>query len=107
MATRSTNTFPELLQRLLGDVAQGMTLPDADMDFLTEVQGMIVGALRAPVTQMEEAGLLPAGPTAGPMGMPPGGAGPQMAPLPPGGGYMPQPAAPNADELRRLLNAGS
>lgn len=106
MAARSTNTFPELLQRLLSDVAQGMTLSDANMDFLTEMQGMIVGQLRAPVTQMQDAGLLP--PAAGPppgMGGPAGAGGGQMPPLPPGGGYMPQPAAPNADELRRLLNA--
>lgn len=102
MATRSTNTFAEALQRMLGDVAQMMTLQDADLDFVTELQGMVVSKLRAPVTQMMDAGLLP--PDA-PTGMV--GAGAVAPPqLPPGGGLMPAPAAPNADELRRLMAAG-
>lgn len=101
MATRSTNTFPEILQRLLGDIAQAMTLADADLDFLTEMQGMVVQQLRAPVTQMMDAGILPPD-------SPPGMAGAGAAPpqLPPGGGMMPQAAMPPVDELRRLMSAG-
>lgn len=103
MAARSTNTFGEVLQRLLADIAQAMALPDADLEFLAEMQGMVTTKLRAPQQQMMDAGMLP--PDGAPNGMPagmPGGA----PPLPPGGGFMTQPAAPNADELRRLMSQG-
>lgn len=98
MAARSTNTFSEILQRILSDVTQAMTMPDSDMDFLVDMQAQIIEKLRAPVTQMQDAGLLP-------QGAPGMGGAEAMAPqLPPGGGFMPQAAAPNADELRRLMS---
>lgn len=103
MAARSTNTFGEILQRLLADIAQAQALPDADLDFLATMQGMVVEKLRAPQQQMMDAGMLP--PDGAPNGMPPGMSG-GMPPLPPGGGFMTQPAAPNPDELRRLLSQG-
>jgi hypothetical protein len=114
MAQRSTNTMAEVLQRFLGDIAQAKVLMDADLPFLLSLETMIVDKLRDPVKRMEEQGLLPPGSSmnggGGAMGMGGGMGGPP--PMPPQspptqiGGLMPSPAAPNADELRRLLNQG-
>lgn len=112
MAARSTNTMVEVLQRFLGDIAQAKTALDADLPFLLQLESMILGKIREPQTQMQMAGLLPpdgaamaggAGPSfVAPM-MPPGGMSPAgMAPMQ-GGGLAPMAAAPNADELRRLI----
>lgn len=104
MAARSTNTMTEVLQRFLGDIAQAKTAMDADMPFLMQLEAMILGKLREPQVQMQQAGLLPTDGQAMMMG---GGAPPAMPmgppPGPQSGGLMPQGAAPNADELRRLM----
>jgi hypothetical protein len=96
MASRSTNTMAEALQRLHGDIAQMKTLQDADLPFITELETMVVSKLRDPMTQMQSQGLLP-----------PGGPPPQqMFPgqgQPLGGGVMQGAGAPNPDELRRLM----
>jgi hypothetical protein len=108
MASRSTNTMSELLQRLLSDLAQAKVLQDADLPFLMEMETMIVSKLRDPQTKMQEAGLLPsapADPMAGMAGM--GGMGGQsMFPgqgMPLGGGVMQGSGTPPVDELRRLM----
>jgi hypothetical protein len=92
----------EVLQRFLGDIAQAKVLMDADLPFLLQLETMIVDKLRDPVRQLQEQGLIPkdGAPMAGGMpGMP--GATPQQVP-----GVMQQAAAPNADELQRLLSQG-
>lgn len=102
MATRSTNTMAEVLQRFLSDIAQAKVLMDADLPFLLQLETMIVDKLRDPVRQLQEQGLIPrdGAPQAGGMpGM--GAATPQQVP-----GVMQQAAAPNADELQRLLSQG-
>ena len=106
MATRSTNTMAEVLQRFLGDIAQAKVLMDADLPFLLQLETMIVDKLRDPVRQLQEQGLIPkdgaqmaGGGMPGMPGMP--GATPQQIP-----GVMQQAAAPNADELQRLLSQG-
>lgn len=102
MASRSTNTMVEGLQKMLTDLAQMKTLMDADLPFILQIETMIVDKLRDPARRMQEAGLLPPGqaPDQGAPQMPPPGPSFQ------GGGsagVMSGAPAPNADELRRLL----
>lgn len=58
MASRSTNTMSEFLQRVLGDLAEAKTLPDADLQFLIQLETTILQKLRAPIDalmgQMQE-----------------------------------------------------
>lgn len=122
MATRGMNTMAEGLASLMGDIAQMKAQPDADLQFLIELETMILRKLREPVDNM--AGQM-AGPGAGPgpvPGMGPGSTppGPDMGGMPmgpppgpprgePGGsprGMMMGPGAPNPDELRRLMQGG-
>lgn len=49
MASRSTNTMAEFLQRMLGDLAEAKTLPDADLQFLIQLETIILQKLRAPI----------------------------------------------------------
>lgn len=49
MASRSTNTMAEFLQRMLGDLAEAKTLPDADLNFLIQLETTILQKLRAPI----------------------------------------------------------
>jgi hypothetical protein len=94
----------EVLERFLGDIAQAKVLMDADLPFLLQLETMIVDKLRDPVRQLQEQGLIPrdGAPMAGGGGMPGmPGATPQQVP-----GVMQQAAAPNADELQRLLSQG-
>lgn len=100
MAARSTNTMSELLQRLLGDLAQAKVLQDADLPFIMEMETMIVSKLRDPQMKMQDAGLLPPGGPAQPPSTPAFvGQG-----VPVGGGVMQGPGSPNPDELRRLMS---
>jgi hypothetical protein len=116
MAVKSTNTQSEVLTSMLGDISTAKTLPDADLQFLVELETMILGKLREPLDQA--AGQMgPGGPSAagGPpppgAGMPPMG-GP-MPPPPPGGPEFMGPGpggpaglrspGPSPDELARLL----
>lgn len=116
-SSRSTNTMAEFLQRMLGDIAEAKTLPDADLGFLIQIETTILQKLRAPIDalmgQMQgaqegdpmmggQAGL-PAMPM-----IPPGGGMGGGNPLPiPGGervtGTRMEPNMPNMDELRRTL----
>lgn len=108
MASRSTNTMVEGLQKMLTDLAQMKTLMDADLPFILQIETLIVDKLRDPAQRMQQAGLLPPGQAPGPD--PSQGAGPPGMPAPgpsfQGGGspgVMSGAPAPNADELRRLL----
>lgn len=115
---RISNTMAEGLQTMLGSIATMKALPDADLQFLIELETGILKKLREPVDNM--AGQLQSvgqnGPPPGgmPGGPPPGGMPPGM-PMPPMGAPggaptgMPMGAgAPNPDELQRLIggNAG-
>lgn len=105
MATRGTNTMQEALQRFLGDISQMKTLADADLPWLTELETMVLSKIREPIDMMQQNGQLPM-PTDPGMGAPnPMQGMPAGAPM--GGGMMAGPAAPNANELQRLLNSGA
>jgi|694.fasta_scaffold07540_14 hypothetical protein len=97
MASRSTNTMAELLQRLLSDLAQAKVLQDADLPFIMELETAIVSKLRDPMMKMQEAGMLPPGPAAPQQQMFPGQG------MPVGGGVMQGAGTPPVDELRRLM----
>lgn len=99
----------EFLQRMIGDIAEAKSLPDADLEFLISLETNILQKLRAPIDammgQMEQGGA--AGAQAGlpqtPM-MPsmPGG-GPPMAPPERVAGIRSDPSMPPTDEIRRML----
>lgn len=87
---------------MLGHIADLKTMPDADIPYLTNLETMVLGYLRAPFEAQQQSSQMSAPPGGAPMGAPPGG--PPMANLVPGvhnGASMPP-----ADELRRLLSAG-
>ena len=86
----------EFLRRILGDIAEAKTLPDADLEFLVGMETGILQKLRQPVDAMQGASAAVPGmetgqasalsgsdPMAGAMGM--GGMGDPMA----GGGMVP------------------
>lgn len=106
--------------KMVQDTAALMSTPDADIQWLTDLQAHITNKLREPYDSMGG----PGGPGGGGMAgapqdqMPPelaamlGGQGPAAAagggiPMgggpPPGPGPMPGPGAPNPDELRRIM----
>lgn len=98
----------EALQRFLGDISQMKTLADADLAWLTELETMVLSKIREPLDRMQQSGMMPPPQGGGGMG---GMSGGPMAPMPAGaqmgGGMMSATAAPNADELQRLLGAGA
>lgn len=120
-SSRSTNTMAEFLQRMLGDLAEAKTLPDADLQFLISLETSILQKLRAPIDALM--GQMEGGQN--PMSAPPGGGAggsnplagmaggldPSMLPQPGGqmagagrvtGTRMEAPM-PNTDELRRMM----
>lgn len=122
--TRNTNTFAEGLQKLLQDVSNLKVTPDADLQFVYELETMLLGKIREPIDQMaaSQGGqqMPPAAPPMAPPMDPMMGGGDPMAALMGGGGGMPMdpnmgaggpppaglrmnPGQPNPDELRRLL----
>jgi hypothetical protein len=116
---RGQNTMAEGLTAILSDLAGLKPLPDADLQFLTEMETMILGKLQAPVNAMAGAnsGGMPGPPgvdmSQGPVpGMGPGSTPPMPPPgLPMGGpggpppGVAPRPNMAGApDELRRMLS---
>lgn len=101
MAARSTNTMSEVLQRFLSDIAQAKVLADADLPFLMELETMLIGKIKDPMVQMQDAGILPAG--GDPAMGPPQGGGFVGQGTPVGGGVMQGSPMPNPDELRRLV----
>lgn len=107
-SSRSTNTMAEFLQRMLGDISQAKTLPDADLEFLIGLETGILQKLRAPVDAMagQMNGVSPAGPSPDQMGPMPGPLPMSAGGAPPTGGVpgiRSEPAAPNPDELRRMI----
>lgn len=108
MASRSTNTMQEALQKTMRDIADMKLLPDADVPFLVEMETSIMNYFKRPIQEMQNAGQLPQSP--GPAqipGLPSGPGGGMPAGSPMGGGAMAGPKAPNTDELSRLLTAGA
>lgn len=133
---RSTNTQAEALQGLLGQIADMKVMPDADMPYLTNLETMVLGYLRAPFEAQQASQQVSAagaqGMGASPLGQPgppgmgaPAGLPPQLAAALGGGGGMggppmapPAPALgrvpgvmqgaqmPPVDELRRLMTQG-
>ena len=125
-SSRSTNTMGEFLSRMLGDLAQAKTLPDADLEFLIGMETQIIGKIREPIDTLQKMGQppglgpMPAGIQMGGgggapsgMGMPPaatlpGAGGPPMGvPGGPPGGLRQQPELPPVDEMQRMLATGS
>lgn len=119
-SSRSTNTMAEFLQRMLGDIAEAKTLPDANLEFLIKLETDILQTLRAPIDalmgQMEGAGGAAGAGAGGIPGM--GGAGMPPVPMMPGGGPMPVGAGRvpgtrndmgpiNPDELLRTIGGAN
>lgn len=119
MAVAPTS-MAEALTKILSDCAAAMTTPDADVDFLSKLQGVIVGRLRQGSQQSPAGGQQMGGQSPSGMGNVMGGAlGGQGAGAPPmtgGPGMMsgmPSSAGvngvsslapqPNPDELRRMI----
>jgi hypothetical protein len=106
--TRQTNTFSEGLQKLLVEIGYLKTTPDADLQFIYELETTVLTKIREP---QEQLAAIQAG-QAGQAGMPPldmmmaGGAGLPPAGPPVGGGVpglRQVPPTPSGDELSRLL----
>lgn len=133
--TRSANSMQEYLSGLLQDVAYMQSLPDADLEYLTNLQAVVLAKLREPMDQAMAQAAQSAPPALGsatpggglggpgpmgaspapPMGPPPGPpmGGPPMG-LPPGPNGAPPGLPPGlrnggsmppVDELRRLVGA--
>lgn len=91
MATSSQpGTMVEALQHVIQDVSAAMTTPDADIPFLTQLQGVVVGRMRQGAGGMGPGGGAPGG-QGGPQGPPPGAGGPPPGAAGPGG---PPPGGP-------------
>lgn len=104
--TRGTNTQAEALKKMLSSITDMKTMPDADLPFLTNVETVILGYLRAPFEQQQQQ--ISAVPGMGaPPGVGPGMGGPAPA-APPGArvpGILNHAPMPPMDELRRLVGA--
>lgn len=88
----------EALQKLMREIADMKTLPDADMPFLVQMENMILQRMKQPVDDLRAQGQLPpAAPQQAPM----------MAGSPMGGGMMAGPQMPPMDEMNRMLSAGA
>ena len=116
--TRTDNTFAESLTKLLRSLADMKVLPDADLEFILNLEMQVVQKLREPIDNMQAQGStqIPGAPPMGPPMGPPLGIGGGLPPelmgggMPPGmgmGGGVPgvrqEPSMPNPDELRRIL----
>lgn len=112
---RTTNTMSEMLTNMLRDISVAKTLPDADLEFLVNLETNILMKLRQPLEQaagqMGAAGaMMP--PAEQPMIPPMMPMGPPVdAPIPPPAGQdvpglRTQPPGPSPDELARLMSAG-
>ena len=116
MAVKSTNSYQEILTKLLQDVAAAQTLPDSNVDFLRTVQDMLIEEAQAPLrAQAQQASAAAPPSAAGQMPAGPGGAGPLPQGPPPGEGVgtmmtqllgqptPPAPRGPAAAELDRIM----
>jgi hypothetical protein len=102
MASNLGDTYQESMKKVVSQLAEIATLPDSDMDFLTNVQGAITQHLRDGAAQSTAAqiqgnmgGGQPQGMQQGPPAMGPSAGGAPMGGL---GGSMPP-----MDELARAL----
>lgn len=111
--SRSQNTQAEALRSVLGQIADMKVMPDADIPFLTNMETMLLGYLRAPF-EAQQAGQSMSAPGAAagigaaqalpPMQTPAaGGLVPALAAGQRVPGVMNAPSMPPVDELRRLL----
>ncbi len=96
MAGRASNTMIEGLQQLVTNIAQLKTTPDADVQWLLELESLVLQKLREPVDAM-------AGQMTGP-----GGPDAQTADVATQVSRGPMPGiqlgvAPNSDEWSRML----
>lgn len=107
-------TFAEAMGKIVSDISQASLLPDADPQFLAQLQGVIVGYMRQkagggqPGQQQGQPGGMGMG--AGAPGMSPpgapdltGGGGGMMQGAPTPNGVQPLAQMPNPDELRRMI----
>jgi len=102
----SGETMAKGLQKILGDIAQMQASPDADVDFLMQLQQVIVGRIKQGTQQQ---------PPGGPGGQPGMQGGPQQPPGQPSPAPMGGPAmglsqtgnVGNMDELARVLGGAS
>jgi len=115
MAVRSTNTYSEGLQSLIQDIASLQLAPDANVEFLMQVQQMIIAEAQAPLlaqAQVAQQGpptpgnVQPAPPVPGVGEGGPGGLAGLLGVGGPGGGSAPLPPGPGGaapGELDRIL----
>lgn len=110
MAVRSTNTYAEGLQALIQDIASLQLAPDANVEFLLQIQQMIIGEAQAPVAAATAAGppipggsAVPAPPVGGGAPAPPPGLAALLGVGGPGGGSSPLPRTDTQSEMARML----
>ena len=122
MAGGTPSTFQSAMADILGRLGTAMSLPDADVAFVTQLQTVIAGRLKAGGSGAPPGGAPPgAGPGGPPGGAPPGlqmpgaptGQGQQLSQQPPmmGGlssGLNPKAQGPgqDPDEMRRIIQQG-
>lgn len=117
MTVKAGGTFVESLRNTLGDLAQIATMPDADLQFIVQLQGIITQFIRQQaMATLGPPGGAPGGAPGGEAGAQAGGApsqpglGPPPAPqgIAPGGGAgMAGMGTPNPDELRRVMETAN
>jgi hypothetical protein len=102
--SRQTNTFGEMLQKLLRDLADMKVAPDADLPFIVDLETQVIAKLREPIdgapSQVQGDPML--GQAIGMQGQMPS----PMDAMPPAegvAGVRSMPTMPNPDELRRML----
>jgi len=92
----------EVMVNILRELTVAKTMPDADLQFLVDLETQILQKLRAPMDAAAAAMQPSQGPTMPPMPE----MGPPMTPPPPDAGppgLRQQPPMPSPDELQRLL----
>jgi hypothetical protein len=94
MALRSTNTATEALQKLLSDIAMMKAMPDANLEFLVQIETAILQEIRSPSGTQD--------PAAAQQMAPPPPLNPQMAGEGGMRGLVTSPMG-NMDEMRRML----
>ena len=106
MTVKSSTNYIEALKNVAGDLAQIAAMPDADLEFTTQLQGVIIQFIRQQaMNTIGPPGGENAGPEAGGAPSQPGlGPPPAPAGIAPGGGAgMAGMGTPNPDELRRVM----
>lgn len=100
MALRSQNTMAESLQKMLGDVADMKVLPDADLEFLIQLETVILQKLRAPIDEIMGQGSQG---NQQMLGQPSGSQQPAMTQPERVPGLRMEPNMPSPDELQRMM----